>query len=420
MSRVKTYLIPIATLAGMIVLATLLGTAINSVPRSLIHDHAVATFDKINADNNHPLMQGDCLYHLDKFTDRLMCNITMSADDSQPLRSAMLNPMHLRDSRSHVEETTLWVHTGQWDFPIRQYGRYWHGYEVPLTTLLLFTDYSGIRVVNFILYFVLMLAALWLTWRRCSPAMAIALLIPILITASPILVPLAMQYIGCHIIMFAAIIVALLIPREKGGQYVCAASFFVIVGAVTAFIDLLTTPVITLGVPAVVYIARHGKEDGRLRLLLTICASWGIAYAVMWSSKWLLANMLTGVDVLSDALYRARYRSIGDANDEQIQITTGSIVAHYASKITPTLAAAGLAALGIIVAVMRLAAGSWQRLRRHAWMLAIAALPLLWFSVMTQHTIVHFYMTWRALMVTIFALTAYIFLTVRRKELPDT
>ena len=416
----KNILIPLVTLVAVIAASLLLILAANAVPRSAVRDNAVSTIERIADDDFQriPKPVGSAM-RLDPFTDCLMCNIVLSVNEDSIVRSAMLNPMHMHSVKTQINDTRQWALDGQWDGQLINYGRYWHGYQVPLTALLTVTDYRGIRVINAVIYLLLLVVALTLAWRRCSPAMAAALFIALTLTLSPIVAPMSMQYIGCHIIMLLGTIAALAIPKEKGDRFYVAASIFIVLGGLTAFIDFLTVPVITLGVPAAFYVARHGRDKRRLRLLLTLCLVWAVGYGATWSAKWLFAGLFTDVDILEDALQTARYRTTGKLPSGR-GLSRGAIVAHLASFVTPMRVAVLAAVTAVAVALLRLIAGSWQRLRQHAWLLAVAALPLVWYAILLPHSYAHLFFTWRAIIVTIFALTAYIILSVIKSRPHDT
>ena len=414
--RKKNILIPLAALMAFIAMALLLMLTVTAVPRSAIRDNAVATIDQIDEDAFHRIPKP--IYNVikpDSFTDCLMCTLVLSVDEDSIVRSAMLNPMHLRSIGNQIADTRQWAHDGRWDYRLTNYGRYWHGYQVPLTALLTVTDYRGIRLVNSILYLIFLIVALTLAWQRCSPAMSIALIVALVLTASPIAAPMSMQYIGCHLIMLAGVIATLIIPLKSGEKLYVGSTLFIIIGAITAFIDFLTLPVITLGVPVAFYVERHGSDKRRFRLFMLLCLAWAFGYGVTWASKWLLAGFFTNVDIIGDAVKTAKYRISGELPSGK-GIKASAIFAHYASKITPLRATISMALLVGTTIMLRIAAGSWQRLRDNAWLLAVALLTPAWFCVIVQHSYIHRFFTWRAILVTIFAITAYIVLTVKKEN----
>ena len=65
--------------------------------------------------------------------------------------------------------------------------------------------------------------------------------------------------------------------------------------------DFLTTPILTLGFPLVVFIAVN-KEKDRLKTLFTQSFIWLLGYASIWASKWLIGWILTGENIIDTDL----------------------------------------------------------------------------------------------------------------------
>lgn len=113
------------------------------------------------------------------------------------------------------------------------------------------------------------------------------------------LVPMPGQPSATFYISFL-LILWLLKNRQKGFDYfICS---FMATGVLTSYIDLLMTPVITLGLPLTIYILLKRenakgfhKSAGNLFVLM---GSWLFGYAANWVSKWLLAAAILRDDTL--------------------------------------------------------------------------------------------------------------------------
>ena len=86
---------------------------------------------------------------------------------------------------------------------------------------------------------------------------------------------------------------------------------FLVAGTVTAFLDFLTYPFVSLGIPLVVFLMMRQKRGG-LRtmaeggeLLLSTGVSWGIGYGGMFLGKWFVGWLLTGINVPAEAMHQA-------------------------------------------------------------------------------------------------------------------
>ena len=89
-----------------------------------------------------------------------------------------------------------------------------------------------------------------------------------------------------------------------------------VLGVVTAFCDLLVTPILTLGLPLVCWLL---EPQQRLRAGTPQCGvvvggslAWGVGYLLCWASKWVLAGLITGQNVIADALHQIGVRTAAD------------------------------------------------------------------------------------------------------------
>jgi hypothetical protein len=55
----------------------------------------------------------------------------------------------------------------------------------------------------------------------------------------------------------------------------------------------------------------------------------------------------------------------------------------------------------------------------HWWLLAVALIVPLWYVATLQHTVVHYWFTWRALAVSIFSISVFIYLTKKSAHEED-
>lgn len=414
-NRWKRWSAPLLTCAGVIVLSIVMMTVVSLIPRSLLKSNVVSSVDRI-AGEDKCLIANSMVFSTDRFTDCLMCNLVLSADiDSLPLSEVvLLNPFHFYSKDDQVTQTVKWVHGEPWHHPVEHYGRYWHGYEVPLTLLLTVTDISGIRVVNGVLYYLFLVIAMWLLWRRCDVRYAIALAIALILTGAIVIAPVSMQVFGCQFIMLIGVVAVLMRRRYYDVDLCVDASMFIAIGGITSVVDLLTTPIITLAVPLACYIAYH-KPRHTARVALALCLAWAVGYGAVWASKWLIATLVTGENVIADAVRVASYRSLGTKIYSGDNLTSAQIIALYLSKFTPTRIAVIVGVAAVAVIVLRLLARSWRPMLKHAWLLGIAIMPIIWYLALAQHSNNHKFFTFRALLVTVFAAVAWILLSLKRE-----
>ena len=96
------------------------------------------------------------------------------------------------------------------------------------------------------------------------------------------------------------------------------AELFFACGMCINFMDFLTYPIVTLGVPLIALLLLSLKDDRvnfltGLRKIIICSVLWTAGYAVSWTTKWILASVVLKKNVLLDAAGQAAFRIAGDA-----------------------------------------------------------------------------------------------------------
>lgn len=353
--------------------------------------HLQTSIADIVRQGEFPSPYGLPMLKTDRFTDLLMLNLAWCNDEKHPVEASMMNLFFY----PKVEETLSEASTQLTSMPreqlqLTEYSRYWHGTQCLLRPLLVLTDYGRLIVINIIVLSLLALWSLYEVWRHCSPSVGIAFAIVLLLAAFPA-VPLCIQYSVCFYIMFLCIIY--LLRHEEQGHY---ASTFFTTGALTAYFDLLTTPLLTLGIPLLICLHNSGKAV-RTRRVAQLSACWAVGYVVFWLSKCMVAWLLTGHDIMGAFMEEAVKRSLFG-----LHTISQSIASHPYLYIAAAVMTCFLIYIG--VRWLRQSARSSTFLGRHGWLLLVAAMPILWYGALLEHTVIHFFFTWRMLAITLMAI----------------
>lgn len=324
------------------------------------------------------------------------------------------------------------------------YQRYWNGYLVVLRALLTWFTYDQIRVANALALGALALAvAVGLTWR-VRPGAAVAFLVAAFFCAPPI-VALNVQFVGVFYIALLGMLAVLWLSRLRPARRYDL-ELFCVLGIATAYIDMLTAPVVTLGLPLLTLVAIEISEGEVERIghiawtALRSSAVWAAGYALFWASKWALAATTFPADLqmgvggdLSHRIgvgYTLLHRLIVPAKnlanlvpDTRTLATPLGVVVDRALILRVALTVgAALVAVFFAWAIARLRADEpflpWRgRTPRTAalWVLGVVGLfPYLWYVVVANHSELHNYFTFRAQAVTIFGVGLMLALAGRR------
>ncbi len=405
----KTIFLLLTTYLLLLLTFTLLMLGACCLPSSLITDNVIASARQLQHQGQGAHLIDGRLGRLDNYTDALMLNLAISSDAMHPLRSAMLNPYYDNDDEEvaksvHTEHVALGQTNG---LEMRYYGRYWQGYLVTLKPMLIIFSLHGIRIVNCLLMLLLSLATLWAIWQRIGKVEALLFLLSLLLVYFPV-VPFSMQYSTCFYLMFLSMLAVMLYPDLTARSRSLVLTFFVI-GAVTSFFDFLTTPQLTLGMPLLVCLLIHRKHE--MRTLIIASLAWGIGYALLWASKWVIGYGLTGFNLLADAAQQIgvrtsqQYYGIELTIPKMLQFIIFGEERALGWKIPALI-------LALSAAYIFLQKGIKVQ-RRYYWLLLVAMIVPIWFLLMRQHSIMHLWFTLRAFLVTIYALLLWLFKTTR-------
>ena len=406
----------------LLVLFTISIIGVHFIPSERLLDHVDKSALFIETEGVFRKIFGFELFKLDNKTDCLMLNMAASADSSHPVRAAMENSYYYDDmgSRGHLSlaaDTRKLVKEGCDNMLCRvDYGRYWQGHQVVLRPLLLLMDYRSIRILNIIVLTSLMMITLMMMKRKCRPVYWITLAAVFLVLGFYV-VPMTIQCSICFYIAFLSMIYLLKHHEVVADKRRLCVVFFII-GGVTQYFDFFTTPQLTLGMPLMVCL--HGEKSSRVNGTIILCAvAWLAGYALLWSSKWLMAWLLTGENFLDSAMDSAVTR-VSDTvymGGEQVKISSVFMLAWQ--KITGIISLPLTLVLCFSLPLLLLFdfVRNRQAFVGYSWLLLIAAIVPVWFVLLKNHSLQHFFFTWRAWWLTVYCLLLFFYFTFNDKKM---
>ena len=390
------------------------------LPGTPVRAHLVPSAALIEKEGLYPEYFGFKLFQMDNYTDTLMLFEAASADETDPLTAVMTNTAYNPDNfetlgadlAEYLDRRAIAEGAeGHPDESITlkpfSYARYWHGYLIWLRPLLLVFTYGQIRAVNYLVLALLFAAVCRLLYRRCGVRAAVWFTVSQLLV-SVWFVPRQLQFFTTFVIAYAGCVWVLY--RHRTVWTLCLG--MVALGAATAFCDLLVTPLLTLGLPLTCWLLRPMQ---RLRAGAPQCAAvaaaglcWGGGYAVCWALKWPLASLVTGQDIVGDAVRQIAVRT-ADNTWHGMELTWRNIIQFVYSALVERgllwpLAAGFMLAIAVFVLCLRSRAALGQVLPLGL----VALLVPLWFVVLRTHSIQHGWFVWRVLAVTLFAGAAFV------------
>ena len=288
---------------------------------------------------------------------------------------------------------------------VNGYTRYWHGYQVVIRPLLALGTYENMVYLSVLLF----TAAMALCFTEIRRRLGLAEAFVFLLSLYSIRIYATAICLNNSGVFIAGMATALFVTRLAGtDREKVLYPVFLLDGMLANYIDVLTAPLVSLGIPLTVWLAvrlRDGKGTFGENALDTVAvpAFWGVGYGVFWACKWVLADLITGRGAITDAVEQAGVRIAGDA--AHATSPAGAILNNVAALWPDDRLTQVLLAVLALAAVLFLVLFAKKRaeLVRGLPLAAVAASPFLWMCVLSNHSQIHAPFVFRILVVTLFA-----------------
>ncbi len=283
---------------------------------------------------------------------------------------------------------------------INTYSRFWHGYQIFLRPALTFMSYIQLRYINTFFFYILLCLSFVAIKKHISTLTAILYIVTLMMTFS-FLVPMCLQYMSVYMVTFISIMVMLKYKENFKTIYL----LFFVVGSVINFLDFLTFPLLTLGLPfGVIFFAR--EKVMKISIVkkfvdLILCSvMWGIGYALTWVTKWALATAMTGVNIFGNASGEAAYRMFGNEAfplDRKLMYWV-----NVFKFLTPENLAIAAVLVSTLIILIILSRKPFKNLLKALPVFLMAIAPYVWYYVFANHSQFHSFFTYRSQMLSVF------------------
>ena len=270
----------------------------------------------------------------------------------------------------------------------RDYFRYWHGYTIITRPILALLPYNDLRGHLFNLSVVLFGCLLWRLGRDFSALTALAIALPFFVLNA-----VGFWVVGTKAVTWFLMIGGMLVvSRRKNSAAGPPLLLFFVLGSLTAFFDFLTTPMLVFALPALVYFlyaSRSGAVSLPMRQLFWLGCFWAAGYIGLWVAKFGLAAAILDLPVWQDVIEAALFRFRGTS--EHIDgFLPGSAIYANATALKVFWGPVALALFVIAPFATQRRRARWRHLWEHGRVfLCIAAIPVIWLEVMSNHSQIH-------------------------------
>ena len=149
--------------------------------------------------------------------------------------------------------------------------------------------------------------------------------------------------------------------------------------------------------------------------------SWFFGYAMTWISKWLLSAAILGVRYFWRTMSVVQYRLEGSEEEPLDRIGTiqRNLKAWLNVQDGGVISWSKIALLILIVAVVLIIwrkLKDWKAVGAYLPILFVAAYPYIWYLVMSNHSQIHYWYTYRAQLAALFAGLVFLAAILRERK----
>lgn len=382
----KTFAILIATYFALATLSCLL-------PDKSIKEHIADSAKKMVEEGLYPqaiIRMEQC--QMDNFTDALIMNQMYNIDRKHPITSAMKMIRSSEKGRDWDQPGLLLRKVNGENLEEQHYARYWHGSTFLFRPLFLVMDFLTLRHILFIVSSLLIVLLLCAYYPKAGLMKTIALALGFLLTYGFVM-QFSMQFFP---VLALTIIGSLLVVKRKQSDN--SGLLFFVIGSMTCYFDLLTTPLLTLGIPMAVMLSLKREDEFQFKdsiiEISKLTLLWGGGFALTFLTKWALASLILGQNIFADAYEVSLYRM------EAEEFTRWDAVTKNFDMLDLWMIGIATVVLLLLSIIKRLKINH----KRVVLFLIIGLMPYVWYLLLANHSYVHWWFTYRLQAITVVCL----------------
>lgn len=314
-SLIRTILIMIAVLVIAPIIGTLLLSLAFSIPVDRIWNNVGASVELLVKEGDHfSIILGFNFTDLDNYTDANYLNGALINNDINGfftgLFGSRFNNTLVEINYDSPVTVLASLFNSNLSLELVDYGRrFWNGYEIILKPLLLFFNYSQIRIINIVLEVGLMSLLTFMLFRRGLGKYSIPLFVSY-IFLGPVTMGLSIAFAG---FFYCTIIPCILMLKFNKSFYEkkLYPVFFLLLGIITAYFNMNYFQLITFGYGIIFYYLLNGFPKNIKESFISfgiMLASWMIGFYGMYFMKWVMYEICTGQPLISSMFERTFYR----------------------------------------------------------------------------------------------------------------
>ncbi len=386
-----TYLILLSAFALSLILACM-------IPSSYLESNIAKSISVMEKEGIYPVFGVPWRQiGLDNFTDSIMLNTAYSVDESKPAWSAFVNYRYEAEVDSVNQVANLKKLYTENAKPQTGNERYWHGYLVYLRPLLTIFSYNEIRILLTAAHLVAFALFVTLSWKRLGRKKT-AFFVLGLLSVDYFYLSRSMQFSAVFLIALLSAVILLKKPLHKNQLHYL---IFFIVGAITTFFDLLTAPLVTLGLILLI----TASVDKNIMRILLHAFFWSLGYLSLWFSKWALVQLFFTPQAISTALHQIMNRTItqADANFSHLAVIKLNFFQLIGYNKTNKVIVLSFAIL-LLLFLIKYFRFDKQKIKNILPWILIGFMPYGWYLIAANHSYIHVWFTYRIQLISVVSL----------------
>lgn len=427
MNRRKWIVLPILVSAGLLAALWLLLVLVSVIPNAALKENMEQSALSYRKKEAFSFEDGDRLNAVsDNYADAILLNISWNMGDGSPVIASLDTKYY--DGEELGESIGLYLAvTDPCVKPNTRYTRYWHGSAVFVRLMHLVTDVRGMKLIGAVAVGLFAAFTIFMLARSGHAPLALALFCS-LATVQIWNIRLSLEYQPVFLICFLLTPLYLWLERHDD-RYLMLLS--AVGGVLTAFFDFLTAETVVILVPLILVVAVR-EAEGRLRdfrknihMLFRCGVFWLGAYGGSFLVKWTAASFATGEDQFRAAALSAGERFGGSLAGEG----TNNPVMRLPAAVAANLTALGggearvepRTAVGVLLIAVAVSGSVWYLFRKPGCkdvagklLFLLGGMVFLRYLALNNHSYLHAFFTYRALVSPTLALYAWMALLVRR------
>lgn len=428
MNKCKRIALHTIVFVGLLVCLWLLLALAAAIPNTVLQEHMEQSALSYKEKAGYSFETGDKWNGIsDNYADAILLNVSWNMGRGNPFYSSLDTWYYNGEALGENAGLYLTV-IDETIPPNTDYTRYWHGSAMFIRPLHIITDVDGIKWIGFLAVLLCALVTMGILIRHRHICLAAALAVSML-SVQIWNIRLSLEYQPAFLLcfLFSSLYLWLERSREQYLTYLSIAG-----GVLTAFFDFLTTETLVLLLPLILVVAvraaekRLGGFKENIRLITSCGLCWLLAYGGAFIAKWTAASLAAGENKFLIALSSVEERIGGGLLGHGPENPLLRIPAAVLANLTVLFGGDSrldLARVSVGLLFTVLICGSLLYLfhRKNCDKTALKLLALLGavvflrYMILNNHSYLHEFFTYRALLAPIMALLSGMILCM---ELP--